>query len=185
MCPSKGGRGLCSLDGMTFEMNRMLVIHDSRLAFLHSCLGITIVIYIVFIQGMLQHNYAQFEVASAVVQSWASALAVVPVQNSSSESYPFCSSNAAWNWGGNLKPWELTAALNAVWGPNISCIPYNPNRHSIVGEGAFTVLTSQHAAQEREELLIFSRERAAAVSANQALHIELLNASVWYLKSSV
>jgi hypothetical protein len=44
---------------------------------------------------------------------------------------------------------------------------------------------SQQAAEEREELLACSRERAAAVSANQALQIELLNASAWCLKSAV
>jgi hypothetical protein len=44
---------------------------------------------------------------------------------------------------------------------------------------------SQQAAEEREELLTCSREWAAAVSANQALQIELLNAFAWYLKSSV
>lgn len=142
--PWQWSSSLCQrLIPSTFTTQRSTVIHDTRLAAVHLVLVVLIVLYIIFIQGCLQHGYARFESASAVSQAWAASLPAPSSSTSSAASAPphYCS-NASYNWGVNLAKWEQAAALNAMWGPEVVCIPFIPQRHTIVENGAFAVLTS-------------------------------------------
>jgi hypothetical protein len=121
--------------GSHYVTNRQVAIEDARLSLIHECMRVLVVAYVIVVQMVLNHRYAEFETPSVYANIWPAG----PAGAGNTRSH--CS-NAEYDWALNFTEAETAITGGYKYGPSSPCRPYARSLDSIVGDQSFTAVTA-------------------------------------------
>jgi hypothetical protein len=120
-----------------YTTGRLVAIHDYRLALFNMVGKLLVLVYVVVIQIVLNHGYANFETPAVTLNLWQG---VMP--NFAANNLPFCN-NVAYDWGLNFTEQQKVITGAIEFGPNTTCRPFDSRQHVMISDSSFSAFTHE------------------------------------------